>query len=114
MDGTFVTDTGNGWRIYSLNCGNQPFGGPDCSAGSTVLTWLANDMAAHPTDRFGAYFHYPQYTGYTAEGYLPDMSAVWNTLLAGGADWIINGHVHNYERFDKMDASGNVSPSGIR
>ena len=43
------------------------------------------------------------------------MTAIWQALYDGGADLVIEGHDHMYERFAAMDASGNVDTSkGIR
>jgi chitodextrinase len=39
----------------------------------------------------------------------------WDRLMAAGADVVLNGHSHNYERFAPMDASGNRDDAhGIR
>ncbi|MDQ3210011.1 MAG: alkaline phosphatase, partial [Actinomycetota bacterium] len=35
-------------------------------------------------------------------------------LYAAGADVVLNGHEHNYQRFAKQDPSGNPAPNGIR
>jgi hypothetical protein len=35
-----------------------------------------------------------------------DYVAFWRTLYAGGADVVLNGHEHIYERFAPMDAAG--------
>jgi len=43
------------------------------------------------------------------------VSALWQALYDGGADVVLAGHVHNYERFAPLDAAGNVDEArGIR
>lgn len=34
----------------------------------------------------------------------------WNTLYAAHADVVLNGHVHNYQRFAPMNPQGNSDP----
>ena len=35
-------------------------------------------------------------------------------LQSHGLDVLLGGHLHNYERFARLDASGAVDPSGFR
>ena len=42
------------------------------------------------------------------------MQAFWNDLYAAGADIILNGHNHNYERFAPQDPYRNPDANGIR
>jgi chitodextrinase len=114
-NGYYATSVGNGWRIYSLNCGNDTASGaPSCASGSAQISWLQADLAAHSGMRFGAYVHYPRYTGSTEHPDNQDVKPAWDALLAAGADWMMEGHVHNYERFPKMDNAGNLSSTGMR
>jgi hypothetical protein len=40
---------------------------------------------------------------------------LWNELYAAGADLVLNGHAHNYERYAPQDPSGAADPTnGIR
>jgi chitodextrinase len=113
--GYYATDVGNGWRIYTLNCGNDvAAGAPSCATGSAQTQWLQADLAANAGKRFGAYLHYPRYTGSTEHPDNQDVKPAWDALLTAGADWMIAGHVHNYERFPKMDNAGNLSSTGMR
>ena len=52
-------------------------------------------------------------------GYWPwdagrDTTPFWDVLLRHGADVVLNGHDHVYERFSKLDADGRPSEDGIR
>jgi hypothetical protein len=43
------------------------------------------------------------------------MSPLWQALYESGADVVINGHEHNYERFAPQDPQGNLDLTrGIR
>jgi len=43
------------------------------------------------------------------------MKPSWEVLYAADADVVLNGHVHNYERFAPQDAGGTADPAqGIR
>ena len=42
------------------------------------------------------------------------MQALWQVLYNAGAELVINGHEHNYERFAEMNASGSAVSQGLR
>jgi len=43
------------------------------------------------------------------------MKPIWQALYNAGADLILNGHAHNYERFAPQDPNGAADPAnGIR
>ena len=42
------------------------------------------------------------------------MQAIWQILYNAGAELVINGHEHNYERFTEMNASGSAISPGLR
>jgi len=94
------------WHIVALNsnCGDVPGG---CGAGSPQETWLKADLAASPALCTLAYWHHPFYTsGSTHQGDRSRMSAIWQDLYAAGAEVVLSGHEHNYERFAPQDAAG--------
>jgi hypothetical protein len=41
------------------------------------------------------------------------MDAVWQLLAQSGVDLILNGHEHNYSRWQPMNAAGVVDPNGV-
>jgi resolvase-like protein len=53
-----------------------------------------------------AYFHKPLFSSGGAHGNDPEMKPLWNALYHAGAEVIINGHDHNYERFAPQDPDG--------
>src|SRR5919204_1683166 len=119
--GAAAGDTGKGyysydigsWHIIALNS-NVGCAKVACSAGSTQEQWLKADLAAHPAACTLAYWHAPRFSSSIsspASAYLP----FWQDLYAAGADVILNGHIHNYERFAPQDPSGNLdNAAGIR
>ena len=42
------------------------------------------------------------------------MLEVWRVLYEFGADVVINGHDHDYERFAPQDPKGKADPRGVR
>lgn len=111
--GYYSYDAGS-WHIIVLNSVCNQVGG--CGLGSPEETWLRNDLAAHPNVCTLAYWHYPRYTsGLSQSTFVNSLSAFWQDLYNGGADIILNGHDHDYERFAPMDANGNLDAThGIR
>jgi acid phosphatase type 7 len=101
------------WHIIVLNtnCDDVPGG---CGAGSPQERWLRNDLLAHLAECQLAYFHQPRFSSGERK---PNESLrfVWNDLYQAGVDVVLNGHVHNYERFAPQDPDGKADPArGIR
>lgn len=42
------------------------------------------------------------------------MQYIWQTLYNAGAELILSGHEHHYERFKEMNASGAAASPGLR
>src|SRR5581483_6223433 len=84
------------WHVIVLNGNCGEVGG--CGAGSAQQQWLAADLAAHPVVCTLAYWHQPRFSSgpHASDGaYRP----FWQTLYDAGADVVLNGHDHIYERF---------------
>jgi hypothetical protein len=100
------------WRIYVLNSNCSDIGG--CNMGSPQQRWLAADLAAHPHKCVMAYWHHPRFSS-GQHGNDLDVQGFWITLYRGGAELIVNGHDHDYERFAKQNYLGDRRPiHGIR
>ena len=96
------------WHIIALNSEI------DSSVTSTQLTWLRDDLAAHTNTCTLAYWHKPYYSS-GDHGNDPSFKPFWDALYHYGADVVLNGHDHNYERFAPQNASGQADPNrGIR
>lgn len=67
--------------------------------------WLRNDLKTTTKTCTLAYWHDPRYSsGWHGDN--PAIQPVWQILYDGGADLILVGHDHEYERFLPMDAYG--------
>jgi acid phosphatase type 7 len=111
--GYYSYDLGQ-WHVVVLNSNDQ-CRYVSCSAGSAQAQWLQADLAAHPAQCTLAYFHHPLFT---SGNYSPGISVVkplWEILYSGGAEVVLNGHDHLYERFAPQTPSGTPdSARGIR
>jgi len=96
------------WHLVSLN--SEIAVGP----GSVQLTWLQADLAAHPQRCILAYWHRPRFSSGANHGNSPAMQPLWDALQAAGADVVLAGHDHIYERFAPQEPTGAADPSGIR
>jgi hypothetical protein len=97
------------WHIISL-AGDGVFAG----AGSPQEQFLRADLAAHPSQCTLAFWHEPRFSSGMEHGSDTAISAIWNDLYAAGVDVVLNGHEHNYERFDPQNANGVADANGIR
>jgi Calcineurin-like phosphoesterase/Glycosyl hydrolase family 99 len=107
--GYYAYDLG-GWRIYALNSNCADIGG--CGAGSGEESWLRADLAAHPQACVAAYWHHPLFSS-GEHGNNSSVRALWQALQDAGAELVVNGHDHDYERFTAQTAAGAASGSGI-
>lgn len=110
--GYYSYDLGT-WHILALNSECDEVGG--CDAASPQGKWLAQDLAQRPAGCTLAYFHKPLFSSGGAHGNSPQMKPLWEILFHAGADVVINGHDHNYERFAPQDPDGKLDTThGIR
>jgi acid phosphatase type 7 len=96
------------WRIYALNSEI------DSSLSSPQVIWLVEDLAANPSQCALAYWHTPRWSSGAKNGSQPTLQSIWEILYDAGAELVINGHEHNYERFAEMDGSGAEVSQGLR
>ena len=96
------------WRIYALNSEIS------VSATSAQVKWLKADLAANPRSCVLAYWHKPRWSSGATHGSNTGMDALWKTLADAGAELVLNGHVHNYERFTQMNRNGQPVRNGLR
>lgn len=100
------------WHVVVLNSNCDRVGG--CAVGSTQETWLRADITAHPAACTLAYWHHPRFSS-GPHGSDPATVPLWRALYDAGADVVLNGHDHDYERFAPQDPDGAPDPArGIR
>ena len=96
------------WHIIVLNSEI------DMSVGSTQEQWLRADLAAHGHVCTLTYWHRPRFTSNDIENE-ERVRPLWDALYEFGADVVLNGHKHNYERFALQNPNGEADPErGIR
>jgi acid phosphatase type 7 len=96
------------WRIYSLNSEIS------VSATSAQATWLQNDLAANPRQCVMAYWHKARWSSGSNHGDNTSIQPLWQILYDAGAELVVAGHEHHYERFAEMNASGVSVSQGLR
>ena len=97
-----------GWHVVMLNS-NLNVG-----TGSPQETWLRADLAANQARCTIAIFHHPRFSS-GPHGSSAAMQSLWKALYDGGADVVVAGHDHLYERFAPQNADGQVDVArGIR
>ena len=92
------------WHVIALNANCALIEG-GCGTGSPEEVWLRADLASHPVQCTLAYWHQPLFTS-GQEGPAVAMSTIWADLTSAGADLVLNGHEHDYERFASQTATG--------
>jgi hypothetical protein len=110
--GYYSYDLGS-WHVVVINSNCNDIGG--CENGSPQQVWLKADLAKHPATCTLAYWHHPRFSSGAEHGDDPAMTDIWQTLQNAGADVVLSGHDHDYERFAPQDADGTADPAhGIR
>jgi 3',5'-cyclic AMP phosphodiesterase CpdA len=93
------------WRLFSLNSNLGP------AAHAAQLAWLRDELARHPTRCTLAYWHHPLYSS-GMQGSVDRMKDAWQALYEAGAELVLSGHDHVYERFAPQDAEGRRDDAG--
>jgi hypothetical protein len=110
--GYYSFDIGR-WHLIALNSECSEVGG--CDAGSPQEKWLRNDLAAHPVSCTLAYWHEPRFSSGSNHGSSAQFHAFWQALYERGAEIVLAGHDHVYERFAPQTPLGVSDPArGIR
>jgi hypothetical protein len=101
------------WHIISLDSECAAVGG--CQKGSAEEQWLKEDLSRNSSNCILAFWHVPLFSSGDKHGNEPAMRDFWNDLYAAGADVVLNGHEHDYERFAPQSPEGVAAPQrGIR
>jgi acid phosphatase type 7 len=109
-EGWYSYDVGK-WHLIALNANCSIV---NCAPTSTQTTWLKNDLASHTNSCTLAYWHQPLFSS-GQHGNDSSVKPFWDQLYASGADVVLNGHDHMYERFAPQNPSGSAdSANGIR
>jgi acid phosphatase type 7 len=100
------------WHLIAINSNCTRIG--NCAAGDPQVRWLQKDLAAHKNTCVLAYWHHPRYSS-GHHGNQKEMVPIFGVLYKAGADLVLVGHDHDYERFAPQTADGKADPArGIR
>ncbi|MGQ0548974.1 MAG: metallophosphoesterase family protein, partial [Armatimonadota bacterium] len=102
------------WRVIVLNSVCWAVGG--CGSQSPQAQWLRAELAlaAQSTTCVAAITHHPPFSS-GRHGPTFELRALWQILYEAGADLVLAGHDHLYERFAPQDSHGRLDLTrGIR
>jgi hypothetical protein len=109
--GYYSFDVGT-WHVVALNSNCSQVGG--CGAGSPQEQWLRADLAANDATCTAVLWHHPRWS----QGQYDDddrTAALYRAAYDAGADVLLVGHDHNYQRFARRAPDGSVDAArGIR
>ena len=110
MSPSYWTTDAGGWRVITVDswCQGQLYAG--CSANSVQTRWLRAQLdRAHAENMCAVVtMHHPLVS--SGDFATDSVRHLWAAAVAGGADLVVTGHDHLYERFERLDADGN--PTG--
>ena len=81
------------WRLYALDSE---------AVTAEQLSWLRSDLAVAPRRCVLAYWHRPRFSD-GPHGPSAAVEPLWRALAEAGADVVLAGHDHNYQRFGPID-----------
>jgi hypothetical protein len=100
------------WHVVVLNSNCGFVGG--CGEGSAQEQWLRSDLAASSADCTLAYMHHPRFSSGRSPQ-LEEYEPLWTALWENGADVVLAGHDHIYERQAPQTPIGDANAAyGIR
>jgi hypothetical protein len=114
------------WHVIALSSilclapgGCGPADDPDAPGpGNRMYTWLRRDLARHPDSDYPctlAFWHHPLFSVSAGSGPTDAVGPLWDLLYEAGADIVLNGHSHNYQRWEPQTPQGALDPDrGIR
>lgn len=92
-----------GWHIVSVD---------QYDSMSRAAAFIEDEGAAAGDAPLLVFWHEPRFSSGIAHGTNPELQPLWAAAVAAGADIVLNGHDHHYERFEPMDANGQPAVDG--
>ena len=86
----------------------------DVTEDGPQVKWLQSDLATHTNKCVLAYWHEPRWSSGATHGNSLSKQTLWQTFYEAGAELVLNGHEHIYERFMPMNSEGQEDPLGLR
>lgn len=110
--GYYSFDIGS-WHVVALNSECSKITG-GCGEGSPQNNWLESDLATSTASCTLAMLHEPRFRSKRNK---PDVSAAmlpfWEDLYAAGAEMVLGGDSHFYERFAPQNPQGSARSDGV-
>ncbi|HEV7558765.1 MAG TPA: metallophosphoesterase [Kofleriaceae bacterium] len=119
-DFAYSHEVAPGWLLVVLNTGTD-CKQQSCAQQATRMTsWITSWRSAH-----GGHgcvivaMHTARWsTRFSSSGdnlpWATSVAPIWTAAIANHVDLIVQGHVHAYEEFERLDASGHASPTGVK
>jgi acid phosphatase type 7 len=101
-EGSYSFDLGD-WHVVALN--SFCFERSSCDE-KKWTDWLKSDLAGHPARCTLAYWHEPYWTSPSSHPATTALRPWVQALYDAGADLILQGHNHGYERFAPQNPNG--------
>jgi alpha-tubulin suppressor-like RCC1 family protein len=112
MSPSYWTADMGGWRLIAVDswCQGLIFAG--CSATSPQTQWLSSELSrARSEGKCAAVImHHPLVSSGRYDTF--SVQHLWKASVDGGADLVLSGHDHLYERFAPLDANGVPTTDG--
>ena len=108
-DGYYAFDVG-AWHLVALNT-NDSCHALACDQTSDQARWLASDLKDNDKRCLLGFWHHPRWSS-GEHGDDPGVDTLWRLMARAGADVVLNGHDHDYERFAPADAAGRPTLDG--
>jgi hypothetical protein len=103
--GYYSYDLGD-WHVIVLNSNLSMV------TGSAQEQWLRADLAASTKTCTAAYWHHPRFSSGANHGGSNASRPLWQALYDFGAEIVLVGHEHFYERFGPQTPAGAADPTG--
>ncbi len=98
------------WHFVSLNSNCAVAG---CDRSSAQVRWLRADLKRSHSRCTIAYWHHPLASS-SLHGGNTAVAPLWHELDRAGAELVLNGHEHSYERFSQLGENGLPKRGGVR
>jgi hypothetical protein len=95
------------WRVYSIDSHIR------AGTASNQYRWLADSLAKYKRQCMAAYWHHPIASS-GPHGNQDKMRPIFKLLDDNGADLVLAGHDHGYERFARINSTGAPDRNGMR
>jgi len=112
--GAAALDPTRGWYSYDVGAWHVAVTNADCGTGDGSLIcsqdaqeqWLRSDLASHPNLCNLAIVHEPRWSSGSVHGNTAFVQRYWQAAYDNGADIVLSGSDHIYERFAPQDGAG--------